>query len=158
MRVRDLLTLERTHFHLHGTSKKQLLDQVAQLAAQVRPELNEQQVFDALIARERLGSTGIGEGIAIPHCRLPCCQQPLGMLISLDTPVDFDAVDSRPVDLVFVLLVPEENPEQHLKTLSHLAALFSLQSFRDGLRAASDVEALYHAAVNSEAELDLSTC
>ncbi len=158
MRVRELLSPERTHHHLHGASKKRLLDQVAQLAAQCRPELNEQQVFEALIARERLGSTGIGEGIAIPHCRLPGCQQPMGILISLDAPIDFDAVDSRPVDLVFVLLVPEDNPEQHLKTLSHLAALFSQQSFRDGLRAASDDETLYHAAVDSEAELDLATC
>lgn len=156
MRVRDLLTLERTHHHLQGTSKKQLLDQIAQLAAQGRPELNEQQVFDALIARERLGSTGIGEGIAIPHCRLLSCQQPLGILISLDTPVDFDSVDARAVDLVFVLLVPEENPEQHLKTLSHLAALFNEPRFRDGLRAARNTDELFRAAVDSEAEIELA--
>lgn len=156
MRVRELLTPERTHHHLHGASKKRLLDQAAQLAAQCNPELGEQQVFDSLIARERLGSTGIGEGIAIPHCRLASCQKPMGMLISLDTPIDFDAVDARPVDLVFVLLVPEDNPEQHLKTLSHLAALFNEQSFRDGLRAARNNDELYRAAVNSEAELELA--
>lgn len=157
MRVRELLTPERTHYHLHGASKKRLLDQVAQLAAQGNPELGEQQVFDALIARERLGSTGIGEGIAIPHCRLASCQQPVGMLVSLDEAIDFDAVDGRPVDLVFVLLVPEDNPEQHLKTLSHLAALFNEQSFRDGLRGADSANTLYRAAIDSEAELQLAS-
>ncbi|MEY1662665.1 PTS IIA-like nitrogen regulatory protein PtsN [Isoalcanivorax beigongshangi] len=157
MRVRELLTPERTHYRLQGGSKKRLLDQVAQLASRDNPDLDEQQVFDALIARERLGSTGIGEGIAIPHCRLPHCTTATGMLISLEEAVDFDAVDGRPVDLVFVLLVPEDNPEQHLKTLSHLAALFNEQAYRDGLRAADSGDALYRAAVDSDIELAITS-
>ena len=157
MRVRELLTEARTHSEVQASSKKQLLDQVAQLAAAGCDSLNEQEVFDALVAREKLGSTGIGEGIAIPHCRLGHCQQPIGLLLKLSTPIDFDAVDGPPVDLVFVLLVPQENPEQHLKTLSHLASLFNDDDYRAELRLSKDNHHLYHTAVESEAELRLAS-
>lgn len=157
MRVNELVTPERTFVDVHGVSKKRLLDHIAELAAGTCPELEEQAVFDALIARERLGSTGIGEGVAIPHCRMSSCRRPIGMLLRLDEPIDFDAADGQPVDLVFVLLVPEENPEKHLKTLSHLAALFNEQSFREGLRRPGDAGQLYRNAVESEAELELAS-
>ena len=157
MRVRELLTPERTHFNIEGVSKKRLFDQVAGLVAGSCPNLDEQSIFDALIGRERLGSTGIGEGIAIPHCRLASCEKPTGMLLRLQEAIDFDSVDARPVDLVFVLLVPEQNPEQHLKTLSHLAALFNEPSFRDDLRRSTSAEDLYKRAVDSEAELQVAS-
>ncbi|EKF74175.1 phosphotransferase system, nitrogen regulatory IIA protein [Alcanivorax hongdengensis A-11-3] len=157
MRVRELLIEERTHNGVHASSKKQLLDQVAQLAAASCDSLNEQEVFDALVAREKLGSTGIGEGIAIPHCRLGHCQQPVGLLLKLTDPIDFDAVDGRPVDLVFVLLVPQENPEEHLKTLSHLASLFNDDGYRQGLRSSDNNHGLYLTAVESEAEMRLAS-
>ncbi len=157
MRVREILTPENTHIDVHGVSKKRLLDQVAQLVASNASALSEQQVFDALIARERLGSTGIGEGIAIPHCRLGSCDKPVGMLIRLDEAIDFESIDGKPVDLVFVLLVPEANPEQHLKTLSHLAALFNEAGFRDQLRNATSAENLYQRATSSEEELRLAS-
>ena len=142
---------------MQASSKKQLLDQVAQLAAASCGSLNEQEVFDALVAREKLGSTGIGEGIAIPHCRLGHCQQAVGLLLKLETPIDFDAVDGQPVDLVFVLLVPQDNPEQHLKTLSHLASLFNDETYRTELRRSIDNQQLYQAAIESEAELRLAS-
>ncbi len=157
MRIRELLAPDRTRYNLEGVSKKRLFDQVAQLASSSRPELDEQEVFDALVARERLGSTGIGEGIAIPHCRLPSCLQPVGLLIRLEEPIDFDSVDGRPVDLVFVLLVPESNPEHHLRTLSHLAALFNEPEYREALRQSNSTEALYRNAVDSETELQLTS-
>ena len=157
MRVRELLTLARTHHGVQASSKKQLLDQVAQLAAASCDSLNEQEVFDALVARGKLGSTGIGEGIAIPHCRLGHCQQAVGLLLKLESPIDFDAVDGHPVDLVFVLLVPQDNPEQHLKTLSHLASLFNDDSYRAELRHSTDNQHLYQTAVESEAELRLAS-
>lgn len=157
MRVRELLTQEHTHINVHGVSKKRLLDQVAQFAAGTCDGLTEQQVFDALIARERLGSTGIGEGIAIPHCRIASCNKPVGMLLRLEQPIDFESIDGKPVDLVFVLLVPESNPEQHLKTLSHLAALFNEPGFRDQLRSASSAENLFERATSSEEELRLAS-
>jgi PTS system nitrogen regulatory IIA component len=128
-----------------------------QLAAASCGSLNEQEVFDALVAREKLGSTGIGEGIAIPHCRLGHCQQAVGLLLKLETPIDFDAVDGQPVDLVFVLLVPQDNPEQHLKTLSHLASLFNDETYRTELRRSIDNQQLYQAAIESEAELRLAS-
>ena len=130
---------------------------MAELATRDNPDLSTQDVFEALVARERLGSTGIGEGIAIPHCRLASCNTAIGLLVSLAEPIDFDAVDSRPVDLVFVLLVPQDNPEQHLKTLSHLAALFNEPSFRSDLRQATSAEHLFRTAVDSEAELQLAS-
>lgn len=157
MRVRELLTEARTHNGVRASSKKQLLDQVAQLAAGTCAGLKEQEVFDALVAREKLGSTGIGEGIAIPHCRLGHCQQPVGLLLKLDQAIEFDSVDGHPVDLVFVLLVPQDNPEQHLKTLSHLASLFNDDDYRHDLRDARDNHHLYHTAVESEAELRLAS-
>lgn len=157
MRVRELLAPERTHFHVQGVSKKRLLDQAAQLVASSCSSLTEQQVFDALVARERLGSTGIGEGIAIPHCRLATCQAPIGLLLQLEQPIDFESIDNKPVDLVFVLLVPENNPEQHLKTLSHLAALFNEASYRQQLRSAGSAEELFKRAASSEEELQLAS-
>jgi PTS system nitrogen regulatory IIA component len=157
MRVRELLAPERTHFGVTGVSKKRLIDQAAQLAAASCADASEQQIFDALIARERLGSTGIGEGIAIPHCRLAGCSSPVGLLIRLDQAIDFESIDNKPVDLVFVLLVPENNPEQHLKTLSHLAALFNEPAFRQRLRDAGSSEELFKHATSSEEELQLAS-
>jgi PTS system nitrogen regulatory IIA component len=157
MRINELLTPERTRVDLEGGSKKRLLDEVARLAEESTPGLGEQEIFDALIARERLGSTGIGEGVAIPHCRLASCQRPVGLLLRLAEPVDFDAADGQAVDIVFVLMVPEEDPEKHLKTLSHLAALFNEPSFRAELRKAEDARQLYRNAVESEAELELAS-
>lgn len=157
MRLNELLNPERTLVDVHGVSKKRLLDSIAGIAARTCPELDEQEVFDALITRERLGSTGIGEGVAIPHSRLSACQRSVGILLRLDEPIDFDAADGQPVDLVFVLLVPEENPEKHLKTLSHLATLFNESRFREGLRRPGDANTLYRTAVESEAELELAS-
>ena len=157
MRVRELLDRDRTLTDVQAGSKKRLLDEISTLVAQRCSGLSEQQVFDALVARERLGSTGIGEGIAIPHCRMPGCQAPVGILLKLTEAIDFESIDGHPVDLVFVLLVPEDNPERHLQTLSHLAALFNEPSFRDKLRGAADAESLFERAVSSEEELQLAS-
>ncbi len=101
------------------------------------------EIYARLIAREKLGSTGIGEGIAIPHSRLQECEGTLGALFVLDEAVDFDSIDRKPVDIVFVLLVPEEATEQHLQTLSMLAQKFNDEGFRDQLREATSNEDLY---------------
>lgn len=101
-----------------------------------------------LIQRERLGSTGIGNGIAIPHCRIPNLTQVVGALVTLDNPIDFEAIDDNPVDVIFVLLVPEESFEEHLETLATLAGLFNQDAFCDALRNADSDEQLYNAAVN----------
>ena len=107
------------------------------------------QVLDHLIAREKLGSTGLGQGIAIPHCRVGDCPEPLGTLISLEEPIPFDAPDDRAVDLLFVLLVPEEAHQQHLDILATVASLFSQADFCSRLRGARDDRTLYDIACSA---------
>lgn len=157
MRMRDLLTPDTTYLQVEGVNKKKLLELLAERLAEHNPQLNVDAVFDALLARERLGSTALGEGIALPHCRLECCTKPLGILLTLKEPIEYDAQDNQAVDIIFMLLVPDSDPEEHLNTLSHIAALFSQVEYRDALRAAHTSEELYHAAVNSSIELELAS-
>ena len=103
-------------------------------------------VFDSLFAREKLGSTGLGQGIAIPHGRIKGLKQAAGAFLRLSTPVPFDSPDGRPVNLLFVLLVPEQATEQHLQILSELAQRFAERSFRESLNSAQtadDIVALF---------------
>jgi PTS system nitrogen regulatory IIA component len=100
-------------------------------------------VYDALFAREKLGSTGLGQGIAIPHGRIKGLKTPVGSFVRLETPVQFDAPDGKPVGLIFVLLVPEAANEHHLQLLSELAQMFSDKAFREQLAAAPDAPALH---------------
>ncbi|MBS1144703.1 MAG: ptsN [Proteobacteria bacterium] len=99
-------------------------------------------IFDSLFAREKLGSTGLGQGVAIPHGRIKGLKQAVGAFLRLATPVPFDSPDGRPVDLLFVLLVPEQATEQHLQILSELAQKFSDRTFREQLHAAADAAAI----------------
>lgn len=128
------------------TSKKRLIEYISSFLADAIDDAQADDIFDRLIAREKLGSTGIGEGIAIPHSRLRECQDTIGALFVLQEPVDFDSIDRKPVDIVFVLLVPEEATEQHLKTLGMLAEKFNQEEFRNHLRAATTNEELYQFA------------
>ena len=148
MKISDVLSPAMTLCDLPGASKKRVLENLSALITEQLGGDAEQtdQLFHSLVARERLGSTGIGEGVAIPHCRLDECQQATALLIQLNEPIDFDAIDSRPVDLLFVLLVPSEACDQHLQTLSTLAELFSQENFRNRLRDAATPQALYTAA------------
>ena len=108
MKLDSILSPDRTLCGLSGNSKKRVLENISQFICRDLPEFNPNQLFDSLLAREKLGSTGLGNGIAIPHCRITQCQQIIGTLIKLDQAVDFDAIDNKPVDLLFVLLVPEQ--------------------------------------------------
>jgi PTS system nitrogen regulatory IIA component len=135
-----------------GSSKKRVLENIAQLISDDLPTLDSGALFKNLIAREKLGSTAIGEGIAIPHCRMSLCEQITGALIRLQEPIDFDAADEQPVDLLFVLLVPEQACDEHLQTLAELAGLFSREDFRQALRAAGDSQQLYEAAAHFDPE------
>ena len=120
---------------------------IGKLVAQ-HTNLDPDAIYENLIAREKLGSTGFGNGIAIPHCRLEDCHQAIGALLQLDGKIDFDALDGQPVDLIFVLLVPQEATEQHLQILKMLAGKLDRADLRDALRAAPDADALYHVMVN----------
>ena len=100
-------------------------------------------VFDSLFARERLGSTGLGHGVAIPHGRIKGLKDALGALVRISTPVPFDAPDSQPVNLVFALLVPEQATEKHLQILSELAQMFSDLELRESMNTAADSASLH---------------
>ncbi|MGB0466332.1 MAG: PTS IIA-like nitrogen regulatory protein PtsN [Pontibacterium sp.] len=143
MLIQNLLTPSRTLCGFQGGSKKRTIENISQLIAEQHDSLDADLVFAGLLGRERLGSTGIGDGVAIPHCRLSNCKEARGYLITLDNPVDFDAIDNKPVDLLFALIVPEAACEEHLQTLAAVAELFSQETVRDNLRQATDDEALY---------------
>ena len=123
-------------------SKKRLLETLAELLASDQPQLNREAVFDRLLERERLGSTGLGHGVALPHARVAEVTDSIGAFIQLREPVSFDAIDDQPVDLAFALLVPEEANEAHLRLLADLAELFNRQALRQQLHGALDARAL----------------
>lgn len=144
----DIASLLSTEFILckhSSSSKKRALEEIADHLGQQLPNLQANTIFKALIAREKLGSTGIGNGIAIPHCRIPSCNKVIGMLITLESGIDFDAIDNEPVDIIFVLLVPEGANENHLKTLAQIAETFSDDSVLHNVRHANDINMLLNA-------------
>jgi PTS system nitrogen regulatory IIA component len=127
---------------LEASSKKRAFEQ-AGLLFENNHGIGRSTVFDSLFAREKLGSTGLGQGIAIPHGRIKGLKDALGAFIRLSEPVPFDAPDGRPVSLLFVLLVPEQANEHHLQLLSELAQMFSDRSFREQLLNAPDALAAH---------------
>jgi len=145
--ISQILTPERTLLGAQCTSKKRVIEYISGFLADKIDDSQSDEIYEKLIAREKLGSTGIGEGIAIPHSRLQECDDTLGALFVLDQAVDFDAIDRKPVDIVFVLLVPEEATEQHLQTLSMLAQKFNDEDFRNTLRQATSSEDLYQKVI-----------
>ncbi|ROL79635.1 PTS IIA-like nitrogen regulatory protein PtsN [Pseudomonas vranovensis] len=148
IRLETILTPGRSLVNVPGGSKKRALEQIANLIGREVPELDTQIVYEALIAREKLGSTGFGNGIAIPHCRLKGCESPVSALLHLDAPIDFDAIDGAPVDLLFVLLVPEAATDAHLELLRQIASMLDRQDVRDKLRAATSNESLYQVVLD----------
>ncbi|WP_210396555.1 PTS IIA-like nitrogen regulatory protein PtsN [Motiliproteus sediminis] len=152
MLIHQTLVRERCFDSVPGSSKKRILENCSELIADQVDGLDAEEIFGGLINRERLGSTGIGEGVAIPHCRLEECREATGALVKLPEPVDFDAIDGQPVDLLFVLLVPSEATEAHLQILAALAEMFNDAGLRQRMRAASDEDALYKVAVDYEME------
>lgn len=149
MLVENILTQECTRSKLTSGSKKRVLEQLAQLFSGAVEDLSEDTLFQSLIGRERLGSTGIGEGIAIPHCRFPTGGETLCACITLEEPVDFDAIDNAPVDIIFAMLVPEDANSEHLATLASLAEKLQKPEFVKGLRNATSDTQLFNAAVSA---------
>jgi len=130
------------------SGKKALLAELASRAASVF-KLDERRLFDRLLERERLGSTGIGGGIAIPHGRMTPLDRPCGLFARLAQPVDFDSIDERPVDIVFLLLAPEGAGADHLKALARVSRLLRDRGLVDKLRATESADALYALLVES---------
>jgi PTS system nitrogen regulatory IIA component len=148
MEIADLLRPEQVIAHLRATSKKQALQDLARRAAQTSGQ-NERAIFDVLMERERLGTTGVGNGIAIPHGKLPTLDRLHGLFARLDHPIDFDAIDERPVDLIFLLLAPESAGADHLKALARVSRLLRDKAACEKLRGTDDQEALYALLVDT---------
>lgn len=130
-----LLAPRRIACGVHVKSKKGALDLLSELLAADHPGLSHEQVFESLNGRERLGSTGFGRGIGLPHGRLADLDEPVGVFLSLDEAIDYDAMDGKPVDLLFALLVPESATEEHLQIFAALSGLFSDEAICAQLRA-----------------------
>ena len=148
MKIASILSPSRTHCRIAVSSKKRAIEKAAELIASSDSRLEESALYSQLIAREKLSPTGLGKGIAIPHCRMPGCNTIIGSLITLNTPIEFDAIDNEPVSTLFVLIVPENETVVHLEVLSMLVQNFEKPSFQSKILAASDSESLYLAAVS----------
>jgi PTS system nitrogen regulatory IIA component len=147
--IADLLTgPEAVLASVKASGKKAMLAELASRAAAVF-KVDERRLFDRLLERERLGSTGIGGGIAIPHARMPSLTKPVGLFARLGSPIDFDAIDERPVDIVFLLAAPEGAGADHLKALARVSRLLRDRGLVDKLRATENAEALYALLVDS---------
>jgi len=142
MHLGDLISPEAVLPSLKVNSKKQLLQELSARGAKLAG-LDERDVFDVLWQRERLGSTGLGQGVAIPHGKLPALRRIVGVFARLAEPVNFDAVDGVPVDVVFLLLAPEGAGADHLKALARISRLLRESSSVEKLRASKDAAALY---------------
>jgi PTS system nitrogen regulatory IIA component len=142
MPLTDVVALDAIIPALKVNSKKQALQEIAARAAQLSGQ-NERTIFETLLQREKLGSTGVGNGIAIPHGKLPKLSRLFGLFARLDRPVDFEALDGQPVDLVFLLLAPEGAGADHLKALARVARVLRDPEVARKLRESRDAEAIY---------------
>ena len=140
MQLTDFLITDRIACNVNAHSKKRALEELSKLISQDQTSIRATDIFDCLLSRERLGSTGIGYGVAIPHGRLKDSDHTTAALIQLNHGIDFDAIDNQPVDLLFALVVPDNATDEHLKILALLAAMFKEESTRALLREAKSPE------------------
>ena len=142
MKLKEVLAADRIASGVTVTSKKRALEELSKLLSEGTPALGESDILSALSGREKLGSTGLGHGVAIPHGRMAGIEQAVGAFVRLKHPVDYDAHDGQAVDLMFGLLVPQAATEQHLKILAAIAESFSDEAFCASLRETGDAGAL----------------
>jgi len=148
MDIDSILVPERTICSLRASSKKRAFELAAKHINRSVPHLETGDVYRGLIEREKLGSTAVGDGIAIPHCRLEGCDSITGSLFLLEDPIDFLAHDDEAVSIMFVLLVPASETTEHLATLGMLAERFQIKRYRKGLITAKSNEELYNRAIS----------
>lgn len=146
MPLDHMLSANRIACQAECTSKKRALETLADLISSSVPSLSADEIFQQLFNRERLGSTGIGAGIAIPHCRFATEGVSLSAVMTLSQPIDFDAADGKPVDVLIAMLVPEDADNEHLQNLAKLAEALQESDFANELRAAKTNAALFEAA------------
>lgn len=151
MEIRDLLQPEAVVANLKAANKKQLLQELARHASRITG-VSDRKIFETLLERERLGSTGVGSGIAIPHGKLSDFKRLYGIFARVERPLDFDSIDEQPVDLIFLLLAPEGAGADHLKALARVSRLLRDSSMCDKLRGAETADGLYMVLTQSEAQ------
>jgi PTS system nitrogen regulatory IIA component len=150
MLISDLVTPPAVIAALKATSKKQALQELARRASELTGA-PERMIFDTLLERERLGTTGVGDGVAIPHGKLANLPRLFGLFARLERPIDFEAIDEQPVDLIFLLLAPGGAGADHLKALARVSRLLRDRSMREKLRGSETPEALYALLVDQQA-------
>lgn len=150
MEISDLIAAEQVIPNFKVSSKKQALQELARRAEAVTG-LQERVIFDTLLEREKLGTTGIGGGIAIPHAKLPNLERPYGLFARIAPAIDFDSVDEGPVDLIFLLLAPESAGADHLKALARISRLLRDTTVCENLRQSEDRDAMFALLTHAEA-------
>jgi PTS system nitrogen regulatory IIA component len=136
MIISDIISLDRTQCSVECHSKKRIFEVISEIAIKQNPRLDQNAVLGSLINREKMGSTGIGNGIAIPHGRIDGINQIMAIIVTSDQPIEFDAIDNKPVDIFFAILVPNEEAETHLKALSGIARKLSNKDIVKAIRSA----------------------
>jgi PTS system nitrogen regulatory IIA component len=148
MQISEVLSLDCTKSAVHCTSKKRALEIISEIAAE-QCEQSSTELFECMLGREKMGSTGIGNGIAIPHARMQDSDRAIAVLVQCDEAIEFDAIDNRPVDLLFALLVPDSQCKEHLSTLASMAEKLNDKAITKQLRRAESDEELYQIMVAS---------
>jgi PTS system nitrogen regulatory IIA component len=143
MQISEILSSDSILCGQSFSSKKSTLEELSKLLANTDPSISYIEVFDCLVAREKLGSTGLGKGVAIPHGRLKGSKKTIAAFVQLQHGINYDAIDEPPVDILFALLVPENSTDEHLKTLAHLAEMFSNTETLEHLRSEASIEGIY---------------
>ena len=152
MRISDVLTPEMSLCDLHWSSKKKVFENLAQFISKNLDGDTDraEALFQSMVARERLGSTGIGKGVAVPHCRVNGLNRVYGCLIKLNFSVDYDSIDNQPVDLIFALIVPDVQNDDHEKTLAYVTKVLQRANSREKLRACRNNQQLYNTLIKLE--------
>jgi len=144
MQLSEILTSSCTRCDVAVTSKKRILEKICQLAAMQITDIEPDELLTSLLNREKMGSTGIGNGIAIPHGRLPNTNKAVAVLVTTEKTIDFDAIDNKEVDIFIALFVPENSCQAHLDTLQNIAKLFSDKQVIKQVRKCNDDQTLYN--------------
>lgn len=143
MEIKDILSLDCTHCAVPVTSKKRVLQYISDVASKKIPSLDEEEILNSLICRERMGSTGIGNGIAIPHGRISGIDEPLAVVVTSESGIDFESIDNQLVDIFFAIMVPAEKADGHLQTLAKIAQKLSNKDTIKKIRKATSNNLLF---------------
>jgi len=147
-----LVNADNISFHDEATSKKRVIENLSRMLAANTSAATAEKIFQVLLERERLGSTGLGKGVAIPHARVPDLTHTVAAMLTLETPIDFESADSKPIDIAFGLLVPEDDTEHHLQHLSRLVTLFRDEEICSRIRQASSADAIFELLLSIDEE------